>query len=210
MRFGKLSIASAWGSNDDPADFKAAHASVFKALARQAAPVSAAEAASLEDVVKSLTHSDVVHLLAHGADSIDRDPLGSALRLGPNDQKPLRAGEMLGLNQICEHVTFQACSLGRQRSTPTNEFWGFTQAALAAGARCVIAPLWNIDLASSTALLKACYSSMDATQTIDRALLNAQRVMHKDPAEAGWSHFYHWGAFRITGIPSPWQFGDRQ
>jgi len=35
--------------------------------------------------------------LAYGEDSIDRDPLGSALRPGPSDQEIFKAGEMLGL-----------------------------------------------------------------------------------------------------------------
>jgi CHAT domain-containing protein len=134
----------------------------------------------------------------------------SGLLLSDGNQLPDLAGgsdyvlparDLMLRGAIAEHLTVQACSLGRTMVADSDELWGFSRAALAGGARSVLAPLWDINLASSTALLEAFYrhwlhESMDK----HRAWSAAQFEMYRGDHGEGWRHPYHWAAFTMAGV----------
>lgn len=151
------------------------------------------------------------HILAHGQYQQDHNPLDASLLVSDTEGVPLlnQQGEVvhgalvtasaLMLNRTAAgHVTVQACSLGRSQG---DEFWGVSRALIAAGANSVIAPLWDIDLESSTQLLRLFYTYW----LIDKlpkwkAWAEAQRVFYSGKSRPEWQHFYHWAAFRLLGL----------
>lgn len=151
---------------------------------------------------------DLLHILAHGQDRNASDPLKSGLILSDQGiRRSFEAGANLTAADIlarpfrADLVTLQACSLGRLRSTPEGELWGLTRAFLSSGAAAVIAPLWDVDILSSTALFTDMYRrwGADETPSLAEAFTKAQLAMAERPEDDPWSHVYHWGAFRLIG-----------
>jgi CHAT domain-containing protein len=155
---------------------------------------------------------ELLHILAHGDDRNWADPLRSGLLLSDGDApRSLLAGANLFASDVmarpvrASHVTLQACSLGRLRSGPDGELWGLARAMLSSGADTVIAPLWDVDIRSSTALFSDTYRRMaeDPAMPIWEAFTAAQREMASRPHDDPWSHVYHWGAFRLISGCTP-------
>lgn len=155
-----------------------------------------------------------LHVLAHGVAGDGADAMRAGVLLtGPDGPRrfgePLDAGctaaALMARGTVASHVTLQACSLGRSRRALGDELWGFPRAVLAAGARSILAPLWDIDLASSSALLdRFNHLFLVERQPVWRALAEAMFEMSHTPGRSEWRHFYHWGAFRLTGfVASP-------
>ena len=157
---------------------------------------------------------DLVHILAHGDDRSMADPLRSGLLLADGGEaRSLAAGANLHASDVlarpvgARHVTLQACSLGRLRTAPDGELWGLARAFLSSGANTVTAPLWDVDIRSSTALFADTYRrwAEQPEVSLQQAFCAAQRAMAARPADDPWSHVYHWGAFRLIGgfFPDP-------
>lgn len=155
------------------------------------------------------------HVLAHGRFEIDDNPMKSGLLLADNKGLGIKGAVLLaadgraaldGLGIMAngtsaDHVTIQACSLGRSYSSRGDEFWGISRALLAAGASSVIAPLWDIDLESSTVLLCSFYKKwLIDKQPKLKAWSEAQRDFYLDRVALERSHFFHWGAFCMIGF----------
>ena len=155
------------------------------------------------------------HVLAHGRFEIDDNPMRSGLLLADNTGLGLKGAVLQGADRraaldglgimangtSADHVTIQACSLGKSYSSRGDEFWGISRALLAAGASSVIAPLWDIDLGSSTALLCSFYKKwLIDKQPKLKAWSEAQRDFYLDRVALERSHFFHWGAFYMIGF----------
>ena len=98
------------------------------------------------------------------------------------------------------HITLQACSVGRTQAGAGGELWGLTRALLAAGADSIIAPLWDVDLRSSTELLRIFYEHwLFGDEPKDVALAAAQRELAETEIDPALNHFYHWGGFQLVG-----------
>jgi len=157
------------------------------------------------------------HILAHGLFAKSDNAMDSAILLAKDGALPVRgefsACEIINMkgtlatgtkimfnSTSAGHVTVQACSLGLSNSGQDNEFWGFTRALISAGAGSVLAPLWDIDLESSTRFLELFYEYwLTKKQPKWQAWVNAQYEMYVNSERKEWNHFYHWASFIMVG-----------
>jgi CHAT domain-containing protein len=113
----------------------------------------------------------------------------------------LTAMEIIASDGICQHVTLQACSLGRSHIAAGDEMWGVMRALIAGGANSVVAPLWDIDIPSSTELARSFYRKwLYELKPAPIAMAEAQYSLSKNVDFPEWSHFYHWGGLLYTGL----------
>ena len=132
-------------------------------------------------------------------------PLLSALELEPDAENDgrLEVHEILQLKLKAQLVTLSACetALGSGYFTDVpagDEFVGLTRAFLSAGARSVVASLWQVDDRSTMKLMERFYrerASGDGDSA--SALAKAQREMSKTGGQ--YSHPYYWAPFVAVG-----------
>ncbi|MBN6051811.1 CHAT domain-containing protein, partial [Nonomuraea sp. RK-328] len=198
-RFVRAGVTTAPMPGDDVVAMTAAHEKLCEILRTAFPAVRAsfgeqATVASFQEASRSVV---LHHLLAHGAfrDKADIMHSGFALASGL-----LTGRDLIGEGTRAAHVTVQACSLGRNVTGGSDEMWGPTRAFLAAGADSVLAPLWDVDLGSSTELLAHFYRRWlwDGVPKW-RAIADAQRAMWRDDDQPAWQHVYHWSAFKLIG-----------
>ncbi|WP_433153104.1 CHAT domain-containing protein [Actinomadura nitritigenes] len=157
--------------------------------------------ATPDEVMSVLAKTDLVHVLAHGwyRDNAEAMDSGLALSRTRTDDGRLSGRDLLGGAMAVAHVTFQACSLGRVVVSAGDDQWGPARAALLAGADSVLAPMWDVDLRSSTELIARFYESyLKGGVTKARAFTEAQRSIYQSGDV--WRHPYHWAAFKLTGV----------
>jgi len=228
-----IALATVPAREDPLAAFEEEHKRFLDLLGQAHRPLVARFGceATLERVLEDSHTAGLRHLLAHGVDAGENHAMQSGLLLSDGQVLPSRAtGEpsavpppMLTatLEQAfpthASHVTLQACSLGRVHDAFHDELWGMTRALIAGGAASVLAPMWEVDLASSSELLRGFYRRwlLDGVEP-SLALAQAQREMalgSEDacvstfasgaqpnvPASTRFSHFAHWGAFQLVG-----------
>ncbi|MFG2290917.1 CHAT domain-containing protein [Streptomyces sp. NPDC048595] len=179
-----------------------------------ARPLSGTEATPGE-ALQALRGTDLAHLAAHGYAGSD-DPLDAALLLSDGRSRPsrvwaahdlpahapylLRARDVAAAGAAPGRLVLRACSAGwSDPDHPGADLTGMTWAFLRAGARAVVAPRWNVDIALSRELLAAFYRRLGAGEPTWRALWLAQRAMAEDTDRPWLGHPYHWSAFTLTG-----------
>jgi CHAT domain-containing protein len=91
-------------------------------------------------------------------------------------------------------VTLSACSSAMGQGGSGDEWLGLSRAFFYAGARAVVASLWNVDDASTAELMKLFYRNLNAGQRISEALRGAQLELK----QKGFSAF-HWAPFVAIG-----------
>ncbi|MBE1584160.1 CHAT domain-containing protein [Nonomuraea angiospora] len=205
-RFVRAGVTTAPMPGDDLEVMGGAHRALVRVLSGSFPSVreTFGEHATVE-AFQTTTRSVVLHhLLAHGAFHDTADVMRSGFALssvpGGQDSALLSGRDLMGQGTRAAHVTLQACSLGRGVSAASDEMWGPTRAFLAAGADTVVAPLWDVDLSSSTRVLEDFYRLWlrDGVPKW-RALADAQHAMYDDPDRPEWRHLYHWSAFKLIG-----------
>ena len=129
----------------------------------------------------------------------DRGSRSSSDDAAPMRARMLTAALMMANGTTASHVTLQACSVGRPSAAFRDELWGVTRALLAGGTSTVLAPLWDLDLRSSSQLLRRFYEQwLLHGQPAWLALASAQREMATGRTEE-FRHFSHWGALQLAG-----------
>lgn len=147
----------------------------------------------------------LLHLATHGFFN-KLNPLLSGLELeadAANDGH-LELHEILGLQLDADLVTLSACQTGLGSGyfaeVPAgDDFVGLTRAFLYAGSTAVLATLWEVDDASTLALMKSFYGGLrQAAGTEDKAtaLALAQRALL---ASDEYKHPYFWAPFVLVG-----------
>jgi CHAT domain-containing protein len=157
----------------------------------------------------------VVHFAVHGI--VDHAfPLDSALLLGADDGADgggengiLQAWEILEQVRLdAQLVTLSACSSGVGTELAGEGLIGLTRAFQYAGARSVVASLWEVGDASTSVLMSRFYRYLKEGKTKDVALQKAQLdllrgtvrgVGEPAPSEGDLSHPYFWAAFQLYG-----------
>lgn len=91
-------------------------------------------------------------------------------------------------------VTLSACASALGKGGSGDESLGLVRAFFSAGARAVVASLWNVDDASTAALMKLFYENLETGKAIAQALREAQRALYRQGSSA-----YHWAAFVAMG-----------
>lgn len=122
-----------------------------------------------------------IHFVAH-ATSSELRPLESSVVLTPQgDSFKLYGRDIVRLPLKAALVTISACSGVGSRNYSEEGIVGLSWAFLRAGARGVIAALWEVDDASTASLMGGLYAQIDAGKDPAVALRNAQLAMlHSD------------------------------
>jgi CHAT domain-containing protein len=115
-----------------------------------------------------------LHFAAH-AIANHESPLDSAIVLaGPADSRKLYAREILRRPLSAELVTLSACQSAGSRTYYGEGLTGFSWAFLSAGARNVVAGLWDVDDRATSILMKDFYDELAAGMVPAVALRRAK------------------------------------
>ncbi len=157
---------------------------------------------------KAKTHSgqaDYLHFACHGVLD-DRFPLDSSLALSvPDKPAPGQENGFLQAWEIMEQlrlnadlVTLSACDTGLGQDLGGEGLVGLTRAFQFAGARSVLATLWNLSDESSGYFMQRFYTHLAKGESKDSALRKAQLdMLGATPRLLG--HPYHWAGFELVG-----------
>jgi tetratricopeptide (TPR) repeat protein len=166
-------------------------------------------------VRNALAHAELAHVTAHGYAN-SGDPLDTALLFSDGVTRPsrnwephnlpayarylLRARDITVADAAPHRLVLRACSAGwGEADHPGADLTGLTWAFLRSGSRSVIAPRWDVNQESSRELLASFYRRLSRGEPAWRALWEAQRELAQDASRPWLGHFFHWGAFTLTG-----------
>jgi CHAT domain-containing protein len=144
----------------------------------------------------------MIHFAAH-AEANYEDPLESAIILSPlHDRYKLYAREVVSLPIHADLVTISACRGAGSRTYAGEGLVGFAWAFLQAGARNVVAGLWEVDDRSTTELMEKMYSELRQGKSPQQALRAAQLALLQSGGP--FRKPYYWAPFQvITDILTP-------
>ena len=142
---------------------------------------------------------EFIHFAAH-ATANPQSPLDSAVILsGPPDRCKLFARDVMSVPLNAELVTISACRSAGAKTYAGEGLVGFAWAFLRAGARNVIAGLWDVDDRSTAQLMAGLYAQLARGSTPADALRASKLAL----IHGGGSYAkpYYWAAFQVyTGI----------
>ena len=102
----------------------------------------------------------MIHFTAHATANVE-SPLDSAVVLsGPDNGYKLYARDVAETPLLADLVTVSACRSAGERTYLGEGLVGFAWAFLRAGARNVIAGLWDVDDESTSVLMATLYSEL--------------------------------------------------
>jgi len=137
----------------------------------------------------------LLHFSAHAVANKE-SPLDSAIILSPGGEGfKLYARDVIGIPLQADLVTISACRSAGARSYSGEGLVGFVWAFFQAGARKVIAGLWDVTDSSTPEIMNVLYSRMAAGVGAADALREAKlKFIH---SKEGFRRPYYWGAFQI-------------
>ena len=141
----------------------------------------------------------VIHLATHAAADAqypDRAALILGVAHSTQDDGLLQVREIMGLSLNADLVTLSACDTNVGTDQREAGVVNLEQAFLIAGARAVVASLWNVDDSSTTALMKAFYAHLAQHEEKAVALTHAKRDMLERYGDAS---PYYWAPFVLVG-----------
>jgi CHAT domain-containing protein/predicted negative regulator of RcsB-dependent stress response len=142
-----------------------------------------------------------IHFAAHAASNAE-DPLDSALILSRRDAGyTLTARDIMHLPLHADLVTLSACRSAGSRTYSGEGLVGLAWAFLRAGAKNVVAGLWDVTDMSTASLMADFYTQMengappaDALRSAKRKLIHSQTAYRKP---------FYWAPFQLyTGSPA--------
>ncbi|MBI3470521.1 MAG: CHAT domain-containing protein [Candidatus Solibacter usitatus] len=143
----------------------------------------------------------IIHFSAH-AEANSQSPLDSAVILSrKTDQFKLYARDVQQVPLAADLVTLSACRSAGARSYAGEGLVGFAWAFLQAGARHVVAGLWDVTDRSTPALMDHFYGELEAGQDPAAALRQAKLAMIA--ATGPYRKPYYWGPFQVYRGPGP-------
>jgi CHAT domain-containing protein len=141
----------------------------------------------------------IIHLAVHAYES-PGFPERDALLLGrapkSNDDGLLQAWEIARLPLNADLVTLSACDTGTGKSEGEEGDFSLVQSFLFAGARSVVAALWDVDDLSTAALMRHFYAALASGQDEAAALRTAKLQMLAQPDERP---PLYWAGFTLDG-----------
>ena len=139
-----------------------------------------------------------VHFTAHAFTNMN-SPLDSAVILaGPEGAYKLYARDVASLPLTASLVTVSACRSAGERAYAGEGLVGFAWAFLRAGARRVIAGLWDVDDRSTAALMDQLYARITAGDTPSAALRQAK--LSQIARGGSYAKPYYWGPFQLFTV----------
>jgi CHAT domain-containing protein len=142
----------------------------------------------------------ILHLAVHGfADT--QYPERSALVLGADpksgDDGLLQVREIIRLRLNAELTTLSACDSGVGKLQGQEGVSNLVEAFLVAGSKSVVASLWNVDDASTSALMEDFYKRLAQGEPTSSALRNAKLDLLARFGDQ--ESPYYWAAFISVG-----------
>jgi CHAT domain-containing protein len=136
----------------------------------------------------------VIHFAAHAEANVE-SPLDSAVVLSKNgDSYKLYARDVIDIPIHADLVTLSACRSAGAREYAGEGLIGFAWAFLQAGARSVVAGLWNVSDNSSGPLMASFYKGIAAHQDPVSAMHAAKlEMLHGDRFRKP----FYWGPFQV-------------
>lgn len=107
----------------------------------------------------------------------------------------LRMSEVTGLNLNADMVALTACQSGMGRRLSGEGLMGMGRAFQYAGARSVLAGLWNVDLQASARMVESFFRRLKKGESKLEALGSAREEIRKD----GYDHPFFWAPFILVG-----------
>ena len=163
----------------------------------------AANAAAL-DVSPQAAGCRYLHFAAHGLFN-EQSPQFSGLALSPDpetgDDGFLSVSEIFALDLDCEQVTLSACSTALGEQIDGEGLVGLTRAFMYAGARGVVAALWDIPGLGAATFMSDYYRRLADGEDSAAALAAAKRGMIGGGVAEGLdlAHPALWAAFVLSG-----------
>jgi CHAT domain-containing protein/tetratricopeptide (TPR) repeat protein len=147
--------------------------------------------------------ASLLHFACHGL-ADEASPLDSALALSvPAAWKAGRDNGLLQAWEVFEQVridadlvTLSACGTALGKEVSGEGILGLTRAFQYAGARSVLASLWEVNDDSTADLMRRFYSHLKQGQSKDRALRSAQLELIRG---GSFAHPGRWAAFTLAG-----------
>ena len=140
----------------------------------------------------------MIHFTAHAAANVE-SPLDSAVILAAQDGAyKLYARDIAELPLHAELVTVSACRSAGERTYSGEGLIGFAWAFLRAGAKRVIAGLWDVDDQSTAGLMDNLYARIAAGAPPSRALREAKLAMMRQGSTL--AKPYYWGPFELFTV----------
>lgn len=193
-----------WGRRLSRLPFSRAEANSISALV---APADRLEATDFEANRSTVTSGALesyrfVHFATHGIlDSEQPQLSGLVLSLvepsGATQDGFLRLGDIYNLRLCADLVVLSACQTALGREVHGEGLVGLTRGFMYAGARRVLASLWQVDDESTAELMKRFYRAMlkEGRRPAD-ALRTAQLELSRQPR---WKAPFYWAGFVLQG-----------
>ena len=171
-------------------------------IADEAAVVAAAlpgsrlllgEEATRESLERLAPSCRYLHIATHGFHRQD-NPIFSAIQLGDGRMSLF---DLYGLNLRCELAVLSGCATGLHAVRGADELLGLTRGLLYAGARSVMASLWDVNDVSTARLIEGLYGHLTAGVQPAEALRQAAIELRADRP-----HPYYWAPFVLSGTSS--------
>jgi hypothetical protein len=137
-----------------------------------------------------------IHIASHGQFNGEH-PLQSRLLLAAEggSSGDLTVGDLYRLRLNARLVTLSACETAESQRAAGDDMIGLTRGFLFAGARNVIATMWQVSDAATGELMRAFYEALPRTHSVPEALQQAQiATMRRYPNP------YYWAAFVPTSF----------
>jgi CHAT domain-containing protein len=148
-----------------------------------------------KSAVKALGNGfSILHFATHGRFDADA-PLSSGLYLakGGEPDGVLTVSDLYSLKWDVDLVTLSACETGLGKVANGDDVIGLTRGFLYAGARSIVASLWEVDDAATANLMENFYRNLgthDKREALRLAQIDTRR-QYPDP--------WYWAAFNILG-----------
>jgi CHAT domain-containing protein/tetratricopeptide (TPR) repeat protein len=152
-----------------------------------------------EENVKAgiLGGSRIIHIASHGLFETDYQALAFSMRPDASDDGFLMSSEIAELKLDADLVVLSACETGRAHEVLAEPVSGLVLALRTAGARRMIASLWDVDDAATVELMKSFYAPVvKSSASYGSALTEAKRKL---VATTKWQHPFYWAAFVLVG-----------
>lgn len=182
-------------------------AAAIAGFAADASVLTGADAT--EDAMKSgiLDGYRIVHFATHGLVSL-RAPYRSALVLARGEDQDgfLQAREIYRMRMHTDLVVLSGCRTARGATVDGDGVQGLAQAFLHAGARSVVASLWNVNDERTATFMEAFYAHLASGMSKSNALRRAKLDLLRNPATAAprfWAPFVLIGEARQPVLLTP-------
>lgn len=146
----------------------------------------------------SLDRFSMIHFTAHAVANVE-SPLDSAVVLsGPDTAYKLYARDVADRPLKADLVTVSACRSAGERAYSGEGLVGFAWAFLRAGARRVVAGLWDVDDRSTAQLMSTLYGGIAKGHTPAAALRAAKLELIAQGGQL--ARPYYWGPFQLFTV----------